>query len=239
MSYPADDHRPEGSDDLPSDGTSTPSKDWRNEPAPGTTPDPAPYGTGDRGFAEPDQADPFATGGYGAQPGYAAQPGYEAQPYGPGQQGRYPDPQYGDPAYGNPAYGDPAGAPSYGNPTYGNPYGAYGAYGYDVQPYAAPGYGAQPYGVPGYGAVQPYGQPTPAVRKDPAVMLVASLIIPGLGTILNGETGKGIGILAGYIIGALLSVILIGLPIMFGFWVWGMVDAYSGAKNHNARHGLP
>ena len=219
MSYPADDHRPEGSDDLPSDGTSTPSNDWRNEPAPGTTPDPDPYGTGGQGFANPHPADPFAAGGYGAQP------------YAPGPQGHYPGQQYGDPTYGSPI-GNPTGAPTYG----AQPYGAFG---YDVQPYAAPGYGAQPYGAPGYGAVQPYWQVPQAARKDPALMLVASLIIPGLGTILNGETGKGIGILAAYIIGALLSVILIGLPIMFGFWIWGMVDAYSGAKDHNARHGLP
>lgn len=64
-----------------------------------------------------------------------------------------------------------------------------------------------------YGA-QPYGQ-APATRKDPALMLVASLIVPGLWTILNGETGPGI--LAGFVVGALLSVSLIGLPIVLGF----------------------
>ncbi|KAA0919946.1 hypothetical protein FQ137_04825 [Dietzia sp. ANT_WB102] len=70
-------------------------------------------------------------------------------------------------------------------------------------------------------------------------MLVASLLVPGLGTILNGRVGKGLGILGGYFVGLVLSVVLIGLPIMFGFWIWGMIDAYQGAKDHNARHGLP
>ena len=98
-------------------------------------------------------------------------------------------------------------------------------------------YGAQPFygGYPDQGQVQPYGQ---GVRKDPALMLVASIFIAGLGTILNGETGKGVGILVGYIIGAVLSVVLIGIPIMFGFWVWGMIDAYQGAQKYNAEHGF-
>lgn len=97
-----------------------------------------------------------------------------------------------------------------------------------------------------HGAMQPYAPYPPgspyapaqrAPRKDPALMLVLSFFLPGLGTIVNGQGGKGVGIMLGYFLGALLSIILIGLPIMFGFWVWGMVDAYSGAKEHNARHG--
>ena len=187
---------------MPSDGASSPSNDWQSEPAPGTAPGSAPYGTGEQPFSDPYTADPYAAGGYGAQ--------------------SYEVPSYGSPPYGTQPF-DPQ---AYG----GQPYGA--------QPFGAQPYGVQPYGAQSYG-VQPYGQVPQAARKDPALMLVASLIIPGLGTMINGETGKGIGILAGYFIGALLSVILIGLPIMFGFWIWGMVDAYNGAKAHNARHGLP
>lgn len=157
----------------------------------------------------------------------------------PGYGSGYGDPQYGSPQYGNPQYGDP----QYGNPQYGGPFdpGHYGA-----QPFygAAQAYGGQqPFGMqphnPQYGAMQPYGQFPPAARKDPALMLVASLLVPGLGTMLNGQVGKGIGILGGYFVGLVLSVVLIGLPIMFGFWIWGMIDAYRGAKDHNARHGLP
>ena len=55
---------------------------------------------------------------------------------------------------------------------------------------------------------------------------------------LNGETGKGIGILAGYLVALLLSLVLIGIPIVIGLWIWGMVDAYSGAQKWNARHGI-
>lgn len=143
-----------------------------------------------------------------------------------------PDTAAGSGSGGEPASsgGQPYAADPYASDFYAaDPHGA----GHGGQPHTSQPYGAQPYGV------QPYGQVPGVARKDPAVMLVASLIIPGLGTILNGETGKGVGILAGYVVGALLSIILIGLPIMFGFWAWGMVDAYQGAKAYNARHGLP
>lgn len=132
---------------------------------------------------------------------------------------------------------------------------------YGQQPFAGGGYGYptpgqyDPYSAAAFGGMQPdaamqmyhpatlygpgYVAPVyGASRKDPAVSLILSFFLPGLGTIINGQGGKGIAIMLGYFMGALLSVILIGLPILFGFWVWGMADAYSGAKEHNARHGF-
>ena len=152
-------------------------------------------------------------------PGYGSS--FGAQHFGAGgHSGRFEPGQYGEASF----------------------YGADQAYGAQ-QPYGMQPYGMQPYGQM-YGAmqhygVQPYGQYPPAARKEPALMLVASLLVPGLGTMLNGRVGKGLGILGGYFVGLVLSVVLIGLPIMFGFWIWGMIDAYQGAKDHNARHGLP
>ncbi len=163
-----------------------------------------------------------------------------SQQYG-GQQ--FGTPEYGTPQSGTPQYGDQQyyGGQQFGNQQfYGDQqqYGAQPFYGGQQQQYGGQQqYGAQPFygGYPDQGQVQPYGQ---GVRKDPALMLVASIFIAGLGTILNGETGKGVGILVGYIIGAVLSVVLIGIPIMFGFWVWGMIDAYQGAQKYNAEHGF-
>lgn len=103
----------------------------------------------------------------------------------------------------------------------------------------APGAGQPTYGQPTYGQPQytnPYGPRVEA--KQPALMLLASFFIPGLGTILNGETGKGIGIMVGYFVSIPLVLILIGFPMMIGFWIWGMVDAYQGAQNWNRRHGI-
>ena len=136
-------------------------------------------------------------------------------------------------------YGDGAGAP-YGVPP------QYGAPQYPVPPqYGAPQYPVPPqYGtVPAYGAMQPYAPGYPAAgypvsRREPAISLALSFFLPGLGTIVNGDSGKGVAIMGGYLLGVLLSIVLVGIPIMMGFWIWGLVDGYRGAQRHNARHGI-
>lgn len=55
---------------------------------------------------------------------------------------------------------------------------------------------------------------------------------------INGEAGKGIGLLCLYILGLILSFLLIGIPIALGAWIWGMVDGYQGAQRWNYRHGI-
>lgn len=87
----------------------------------------------------------------------------------------------------------------------------------------------------GFGYVQsPYPLVSP---KSPGLSLLASFFVPGLGSMINGEVGKGAGILIGYFISCLLAIILIGIPGVIGFWVWGMVDAYQGARLWNTRRG--
>ncbi|MDX2356313.1 hypothetical protein [Dietzia sp. PP-33] len=186
-----------------------------------TTPseNPDPYG------GDPDGYGSAYGSAYGQQP-YSGGPfSPDAQPY--GVRSPYGDPPYGAQPYENRPYGN--------QPYAGQPFGP--------QSYGAQPYGVHPYGGPGHAAMQPYGPnsygPHPgASRKEPALSLVLSFFLPGLGTVINGQTGKGIGIMAGYFLGMLLSVVLIGIPIMLGFWVWGMIDGYSGAKEYNARNGL-
>lgn len=84
---------------------------------------------------------------------------------------------------------------------------------------------------------QPYGYQAVA-PKNPAISLLISFFIPGVGSMVNGDVGKGVGILIGYVISIALTLILIGFIGMFGFWVWGMVDAYQGAQKWNLRHGI-
>lgn len=98
---------------------------------------------------------------------------------------------------------------------------------YDAMP--APPRFYPPPPPPSYGYVAP---------KSPGLALLASFFIPGLGTMINGEVGKGVGILVGYIVSCILVVVVIGLAGMLGFWIWGMVDAYRGAQRWNARHGI-
>ncbi len=101
-------------------------------------------------------------------------------------------------------------------------------------------YGANQYGTPaGYGLA---GGHTPqgglVAPKSPALSLLVSFFIPGVGSMMNGDTGKGIAILCGYVISWFLVIVVIGVFGLLGFWVWGMVDAYIGAQRWNARHGI-
>jgi TM2 domain-containing membrane protein YozV len=116
--------------------------------------------------------------------------------------------------YTNPSAPQPSpGPPDVGYPQYSGP-----------QPVAAPGY--------------PTHQGTMVAPKSPGVALIASFFIPGLGSMINGDVGKGLFILIGYIISWLLVIVIIGVFGLFGFWIYGMVDAYNGARLWNARHGI-
>jgi TM2 domain-containing membrane protein YozV len=55
---------------------------------------------------------------------------------------------------------------------------------------------------------------------------------------INGDVGTGVAILVLYIVGIALAIVLIGIPILIGAWIWGMIDAYQGAQRWNARHGI-
>jgi TM2 domain-containing membrane protein YozV len=82
---------------------------------------------------------------------------------------------------------------------------------------------------PGY-AVQP---------RNPAVALLLSFFIPGLGTLVNGETGKGLAILLSWLVSAIFTVFcLVGLLAALPLWIWGMVDAYTGAQRWNRERGI-
>ena len=98
-----------------------------------------------------------------------------------------------------------------------------------------------PYPPQGYaGSPVPYGYrpPMQVAPKSPGLSLLASFFIPGLGSMINGDVGKGIGILVGYLVSCVLVLILVGIVGVFGFWIWGMVDGYQGARTWNLRHGI-
>lgn len=74
--------------------------------------------------------------------------------------------------------------------------------------------------------------------KNPAVSLLVSFFIPGVGSLMNGDTTIGVVILTLFVVSVGLSFFLIGLPFALGLWIWGMIDAYQGAQRWNARHGI-
>lgn len=75
--------------------------------------------------------------------------------------------------------------------------------------------------------------------RNPAASLLASLLLPGLGTIINGETGKGIVILVAWITSWALVLAIVGLILVPAIWVYGMYDAFQGARRYNLSHAVP
>jgi TM2 domain-containing membrane protein YozV len=74
--------------------------------------------------------------------------------------------------------------------------------------------------------------------KNPAVSLIISFFIPGVGSMVNGDAGIGVAILVLWLLGVGASIFLIGLPLAIGAWIWGMIDAYQGAQRWNRAHGI-
>lgn len=74
--------------------------------------------------------------------------------------------------------------------------------------------------------------------KNPAVSLIISFFIPGVGSMVNGDVGTGVAILILWIVGIAVSWLLIGIPLILAAWIWGMIDAYQGAQRWNRAHGI-
>lgn len=95
-----------------------------------------------------------------------------------------------------------------------------------------------------HGSVQysgaPQGQAAPhaVLPKNPALGVILSFFIPGLGSMVNGDAARGGIILGVYAVGWILSFFLIGIPILIGAWIWGLVDGYLSAQRWNLAHGI-
>src|SRR3954463_12953901 len=90
-------------------------------------------------------------------------------------------------------------------------------------PMAPPVAATDAHGLPHRAASTPWGQagwrppaPSPGPRdpvyyaqvapKNPALSLLASFFLPGLGSMINGDVAKGVGILIGYLISCVLVI---------------------------------
>ena len=81
-------------------------------------------------------------------------------------------------------------------------------------------------------------QPQMIVPKNPAVGVIFSFFIPGVGSMVNGSVGRGAIILGVYAAGWILSLFLIGIPILIAAWIWGLADGYLSAQRWNQAHGI-
>jgi len=73
--------------------------------------------------------------------------------------------------------------------------------------------------------------------KNPAVSLIVSFFLPGVGSMINGDTNRGILILALYLVSALAIIVLIGIPFAIGIWIWGMSMPTRARRPGTARTG--
>jgi TM2 domain-containing membrane protein YozV len=100
----------------------------------------------------------------------------------------------------------------------------------------APGQQAQEWTpLPLYGQ-EMYGMTV--APKSPAVSVLLSIFIPGLGSMVNDNVGVGVAILILNIIGWILAIVLVGIPLVIGSWIWGLVDAHQSAQRWNRSHGI-
>lgn len=81
-------------------------------------------------------------------------------------------------------------------------------------------------------------QPVMVAPKSPAGSVLLSIFIPGLGSMVNDNAGVGVTILILNIVGWILAIVLIGIPLALGSWIWGLVDAYQSAQRWNRAHGI-
>ena len=66
-------------------------------------------------------------------------------------------------------------------------------------------------------------------EKSEGLAAVLSFLIPGIGQMYAGRTGRGVGFLLGFIVG-IFALIIPGIII----WIWSIVDAMKCAREYNA-----
>ena len=74
-------------------------------------------------------------------------------------------------------------------------------------------------------------------KKTTQTLAIVSLLLnifvlpTGIGTIVGGNKKTGITQLVLSIVGMFLSLILIGIPLVIGIWIWGLVSAIKIVQN--------
>ena len=64
-------------------------------------------------------------------------------------------------------------------------------------------------------------------KSKHGVPALLSFFLPGLGQVVKGQVVKAIGVWVGLGIAGVMCFFLIGFPLLFVVWVWGVADAYN------------
>jgi hypothetical protein len=93
---------------------------------------------------------------------------------------------------------------------------------YPPQYQQPPGYQVQPYAP--YAPPQQWQQPA-AAPVSPALIVILSFLVPGLGSIVGRSYVHGAIILAVFLLSAALILVGIGIFLVPCVWIWGMIAA--------------
>lgn len=69
--------------------------------------------------------------------------------------------------------------------------------------------------------------------KNIIIAIILSVIFPGLGQFYLGLNHKGVLFLIGYIVSAVLILLLIGFILCFVIWIWALVDTIQSTNAIN------
>ncbi len=64
-----------------------------------------------------------------------------------------------------------------------------------------------------------------------AALILNILVLPGLGTIIGGRTKTGVIQLVITLISIPLCLVIIGIPILIGMWIWALITGIDIVKN--------
>ena len=80
-----------------------------------------------------------------------------------------------------------------------------------------------------------YQNPPVLGTKSEALAIVLSLLIMGVGQMYMGKVGRGIGILLGCIVLAVIGIVTMGVGyiILLIVYIWQIIDAYNLCKKYN------
>ena len=77
----------------------------------------------------------------------------------------------------------------------------------------------------------------PTFYKDPAIAVVCSFLVCGLGHVYVGRYAKGLLLMVTYALAWLLTGILVGFLFVPVIWIYGLWSAHHDAVEHNERLG--
>ncbi len=80
--------------------------------------------------------------------------------------------------------------------------------------------------------------PTRVQPKNPALHVLVSFFLPGVGSMMAGSAGVGVALLIVWLLSWPLALVFIGFLTAPAAWIAGMVHAYFAATEWNRHRGI-